>query len=162
MMEKINSKLAELEKLKNMKEEDVTTKIKSLKSIDSGTVLRLKDIGDDKKLVLLNNGCLAFSKVKRGGKDDYGYIPCNHIDKEQQFRITKINNLDEYNDLLAQNIQPLIPDTHTNIIYPFYILQPIASEKCVTIKNDGLSIEPCSEENFIRFNGYMDNSDCNV
>jgi hypothetical protein len=160
VMSRINSKIAELEKLKNIKEEDVTIKIKSLKSIENGTVLRLKDIGDDNKLVLLNNGCLAFSRTN--GKDEYGYIPCNHIDSEQKFRITKITDLDEYNDLLAQNIQPLIPKTRTNITYPFYILQPISSEKCVSIKKEGLSIEPCSEENFIRFNGYMDNSDCNV
>ena len=97
-----------------------------------------------------------------GGKDDYGYIPCNQLDKEQHFKIRKIHNLDEYNDLLGHNIQPLIPETMANIIYPFYILQPVISTKCVNMKKDGLSIEPCSDDNYIRFNGYMDNSDCNV
>lgn len=161
-IQKINNKLAELEKLKNIKEEDINLNVKSLKSLESGEVIRLQDIGNEKKLVLLNNGCLAFSKNKMGGKDDYGYIPCNHLDKEQHFQIRKINNLDEYNDLLTHNIQPLIPETMANIQYPFYILQPVVSTKCVNMKKDGLSIEPCSDDNYIRFNGYIDNSDCNV
>ena len=63
-IQKINNKLAELEKLKNIKEEDINLNVKSLKSLETGEVIRLQDIGNEKKLVLLNNGCLPFLRIK--------------------------------------------------------------------------------------------------
>ena len=159
-IENIKTKINYLRQLKGKKEENVDLNIKTLKSLSDGTILNLEDIGKDKKMVLLNNGCLAFEKNKLFGKDgNFGYVKCNIFDPQQQFRIKKINNETEYNNLMDLNLEEKIVEPSN---FPFYILQPINSNKCVHIDNGNLSINNCKETDNIKFQGYFSKSHCNV
>ena len=110
----------------------------------------------NKRLVKLNNGCLT---VKQNG--DYGYIPCNLLDQQQHFNLSSINNLDEYNNLLLMNNNaPLDENQNKSVEYPFYIMQPSRSIKCVNVENGKLSIKPCNQELTSRFRGDFVEKSC--
>ena len=47
-------------------------------------------------------------------------------------------------------------------VYPFYILQPEHSQKCVNVENKELSIKQCTDDNTIRFTGNFVNKNCSV
>jgi len=159
-IENIKKKINFLNELKGKKESNVNLKMKSLKSLSDGTILNMEDLGKDKKLVLLNNGCLAFEKNKLFGKSgNFGYVKCNIFNPMQQFRIKKINNIKEYNNLMDLNLEEKITEESE---YPFYILQPLNSNKCVHIDNGNLTIENCKETDNIKFEGYFSKSHCNV
>lgn len=161
---RIEEKLAEVEKYNGKKTRLSDLNIKTLKSIKENSLVQLEELNGEKRLVLLNEGCLAYDKSSRfGKKDDYGILPCNSFDTEQQFVLNKINNLDEYNYLLATNIQDNLTDTENkNVSYPFYVLQPDNSTKCVSINNKQLQIVPCNGEEDVRFEGYSDSNKCNI
>ena len=92
--------------------------IHTLKSLQDGSLIRLEELNGEKKLVLLNEGCLGTignKNLQFGGKDDYGYVPCNFkVDTEQHFVLNKINNLDEYNYLLSSNLKPRVDVNEDN------------------------------------------------
>lgn len=159
-METIKKKINFLNELQGKKEDIVNLKIKTLKSLNDGTIINMEDLGKDRKLVLLNNGCLAFEKNKTVGKSgNFGYVKCNIFDPQQQFRIKKINNDIEFNNLMDLNLEEKITE---NSDYPFYILQPINSNKCVHIEDGNLRIENCKETENIKFQAYFSKSHCNV
>jgi len=161
---RIEEKLAEVEKYNGKKTRLSDLNIKTLKSIKENSLVQLEELNGEKRLVLLNEGCLAYDKSSRfGKKDDYGILPCNSFDTEQQFVLNKINNLDEYNYLLATNIQDNLTDAENkNVSYPFYVLQPDNSTKCVSINNKQLQIVPCNGDEEVRFEGYSDSNKCNI
>ena len=159
-IENIKKKINFLNELKGKKENNVNLRIKTLKSLSDGTILNMEDLGQDKKLVLLNNGCLAFEKNKLFGKSgNFGYVKCNIFNPMQHFRIKKINNIKEYNNLMDLNLEEKITEESE---YPFYILQPLNSNKCVHIDNGNLTIDKCKETDNIKFEGYFSKSHCNV
>lgn len=159
----IQKKLAEVEKLHDKKVSLQDIEIKTLKSLQDGSLIRLEELAGEKKLVMLNDGCLAYNKkLQFGAMDDYGYIPCNSFDTEQHFTINKINNLDEYNFLLSSNLSPRVEKGDDNNLYPFYTLQPNNSDKCVSIENAKLKIIPCNDSKSIKFQGFFSNDECNV
>ena len=157
---RINSKINDLEKLKNTKKQNDDLKIRSVKSLNDNTVLNMEVVDDNHKLVKINNNCLSFTQNRL--KDDYGLMPCNLFDREQYFVLNQINNLDEYNNLLAMNLSPTIDNSAEKIEYPFYVLQPQNSNKCISIDNSNVSIKPCSSDEAIRFKGYLNNNECNI
>ena len=159
---RINYKINILDKLKNKKKEKEDLTIKSLTSYSNGTILRLQDLGNLKKLVLLNNGCLAFDKNNLGKIDNIGYIPCNMLDKEQQFLVKRINSIEEYDMLMSLNLEESITVDSKKHFKPFYILQPIGTNKCVHINNKNLSIQNCKETDDIKFKGNFAGSKCNI
>ena len=163
-LERIEKKVEELEEHQGKKVSLHDLKINTLKSLQDGSLIRLEELNGEKRLVLLNDGCLAFQKNPQYGKrDDYGYLPCNLFDVEQHFTLNKINNLDEYNFLLSSNLKPTIPEEDNNKFdYPFYTLQPKDSSKCVTIENNNIQIKPCTSDKNIRFTGYFNKDECNV
>jgi hypothetical protein len=163
-LDRIEEKLAEVEKYNGKKTRLSDLNIKTLKSIKENSLVRLEELNGEKRLVLLNEGCLAYDKSNRfGKKDDYGILPCNSFDTEQQFVLNKINNLDEYNYLLATNIQDNLTDEENkNVNYPFYVLQPDNSNKCVSINNKQIQIVPCNGEEEVRFEGYFDSNKCDI
>ena len=124
-LENIKDKLEELEEHHGKKSTLHDLQIKTLKSLQDGSLIRLEELEGEKRLVRLNQGCLAFGKTNQyGGKDDYGYLPCNLFDLEQHFILNKINNLDDYNFLLSSNLENSIsPDDDNKNNYPFYTLQ---------------------------------------
>ena len=153
---RINNKIAKLEKLQGKVKDTQDTKIKTLKSMNDGSNLSLINLNNNKRLVKLNQGCLT-----RTPNGEYGYIPCNLLDKEQYFNLGKVNNLDEYNNLMMMNNNMPI-DKDDSIEYPFYILQPEHSQKCVNVENKELSIKQCTNDNTIRFTGNFVNQNCSV
>jgi len=153
---RINTKIAKLEKLQGKVKDTQDSKIKSLKSMNDGTNLSLINLNNNKRLVKLNQGCLT-----RKSNGDYGYIPCNLLDKEQYFNLSQVKNVDEYNNLMMMNNNTPI-DKDDSIEYPFYILQPEHSQKCVNVENKELSIKQCSNDNTIRFTGNFVNQNCSV
>ena len=163
-LDRIEEKLAEVEKYNGKKTRLSDLNIKTLKSIKENSLVQLEELNGEKRLVLLNEGCLAYDKSSRfGKKDNYGILPCNSFDTEQQFVLNKINNLDEYNYLLATNIQDNLTDAENkNVSYPFYVLQPDNSTKCVSINNKQLQIVPCNGEEEVRFEGYFDSNKCDI
>jgi hypothetical protein len=153
---RINTKIEILEKLQGKIKNTQDTKIKTLKSMSDGTNLSLINLNNNKRLVKLNQGCLS-----RKPNGEYGYIPCNLLDKEQYFNLSQVKNLDEYNNLLMMNNNTPI-DNDDSIEYPFYILQPEHSQKCVNVENKELSIKQCTNDNTIRFTGNFVNQNCSV
>jgi len=153
---RINTKIAKLEKLQGKVKDTQDTKIKSLKSMNDGTNLSLINLNNNKRLVKLNQGCLT-----RKSNGEYGYIPCNLLDKEQYFNLSQVKNVDEYNNLMMMNNNTPI-DKDDSIEYPFYILQPEHSQKCVNVENKELSIKQCTDDNTIRFTGNFVNKNCSV
>tara|TARA_B110001469_G_scaffold127868_1_gene151417 strand:+ start:7300 stop:9486 length:2187 start_codon:yes stop_codon:yes gene_type:complete len=153
---RINTKIAKLEKLQGKVKDTQDSKIKSLKSMRDGTNLSLINLNNNKRLVKLNQGCLT-----RKPNGEYGYIPCNLLDKEQYFNLSQVKNVDEYNNLMMMNNNTPI-DKDDSIEYPFYILQPEHSQKCVNVENKELSIKQCTNDNTIRFTGNFVNQNCSV
>lgn len=151
-MERINNKIAELEAIQGKLNENQDTKIKSIKSMNDGTNISLLNLNENKRMVKLNQGCL--SRTENG---DYKYIPCNVLDKSQYFLLNKINNVDEYNNLLMMNNN--VP-TDEKLNSPFYVLQPEKSVECVSIENQKLSIKPCTNDNTIKYTGNFVNQKC--
>ena len=148
-LDRLNNKIAILEDLQGKANLNNDTRIKNIKSMNDGTDLGLINLENNKRLVKLNNGCLT---VKQNG--DYGYIPCNLLDQQQHFNLSSINNLDEYNNLLLMNNNaPLDENQNKSVEYPFYIMQPSRSIKCVNVENGKLSVKPCNPEDTIRFRG---------
>ena len=132
---RINNKIAKLEELQGKVNKNQDLKIKSVKSMNDGTNLSLINLDNDNRLVKLNQGCLTKNN------NEYSYIPCNSFNKDQHFNLNRVNNLDEYNNLLLMNNNAPLEDNN-NIEYPFYILQPKNSQKCVNVENKKLSIKP--------------------
>jgi len=153
---RINTKIAKLEKLQGKVKDTQDSKIKSIKSMSDGTNLSLINLNNNKRLVKLNQGCLT-----RKPNGEYGYIPCNLLDKEQYFNLSQVKNVDEYNNLMMMNNNTPI-DKDDTIEYPFYILQPEHSQKCVNVENKELSIKQCTNDNTIRFTGNFVNQNCSV
>ena len=153
---RINTKIAKLEKLQGKVKDTQDSKIKSIKSMSDGTNLSLINLNNNKRLVKLNQGCLT-----RKPNGEYGYIPCNLLDKEQYFNLSQVKNVDEYNNLMMMNNNTPI-DKDDSIEYPFYILQPEHSQKCVNVENKELSIKQCTDDNTIRFTGNFVNQNCSV
>lgn len=154
-LNRISTKIAKLESLQGKLSQSQDLKIKNLKSVNDGTNLSLINLDENTRLVKLNQGCLSKSA------NDINYIPCNALNKEQYFNINKINNVDEYNNLLLMNNNVEIDETE-NVEYPFYILQPKNSTKCVSIENQQLSIKPCSNDNSIRYTGNFVQKKCSA
>ena len=162
-IESIKKKIEEVEKHQNKKVTLSDLNIKALRSVIDGSILRLEELNGEKKLVKLNSGCLAYDKTSEfGKKDDYAYVPCNTFDKSQYFVLNKVNNLDEYNYLLANNLQPRVNENVDDINYPFYVLQPNESNKCVSVSDKKLQIKPCSTDESFKFKGYFSDKGCNV
>ena len=161
-IERVKYKLEQLEDLKNKKNDKEDLIIKSVQSFSSGTILRLKDLGNLNKLVLLNNGCLAFDKNNLGKIKSIGYIPCNQLDPEQQFQIKRIGTIEDYNLLLSLSLEENIDEKSKKDFRPFFVLQPIGTNKCVHINNNNLSIKNCMETDDIKFKGNFVGSKCNL
>ena len=84
------------------------------------------------------------------------------LDKEQQFLVKRINSIEEYDMLMSLNLEESITVDSKKHFKPFYILQPIGTNKCVHINNKNLSIQNCKETDDIKFKGNFAGSKCNI
>jgi hypothetical protein len=153
-IERINQKVSELERIQGKVNNNRDTKIKRITSIKDGTNLAVKKMSNGKFMVGLNQGCLATNNM-----GNYNYVKCNMFDKKQYFDLESIKNTDEYNNLLLMNLQPQLSE-EMNVDYPFYVLKPNKSNKCVHLDNKQIKIKPCNDEESIRYIGHFTNSEC--
>ena len=101
----------------------------------------------------MNKGCLAVNKM-----GDYNYIPCNIFDKRQYFDLDSIENDDEYNNLLLMNLNAkLAPEQRVD--YPFQMLKPNKSTKCVHINDKKIQIKPCDDDESVRYTSHFYQND---
>ena len=117
--------------------------------------MAVKKLSNGKFMVKgLNEGCLAVNK-----QGDYNYVPCNIFDKEQYFDLDSVENVDEYNNLLLMNLNPkLSPDL--NVKYPFYVIKPNKTNKCVHLENKEIKVKPCNDDESVRYVGHFSNTEC--
>ena len=67
-IESIQKKLKELEKHHGKKVDLHDLKINTLKSLQDGSLIRIEEIAGEKKLIKLNDGCVAYNKnLQYGG-----------------------------------------------------------------------------------------------
>ena len=151
---RINQKIKELEKVQGKLKTKQDTNIKKLTSLNDGTKLAVKKINNNKFMVGLNQGCISVDKM-----GNYSNIPCNIFDKKQFFELDSIENDDEYNNLLSMNLQPKLR-LEEKVDYPFTILKPNKSTKCVHIDNKSLQIKPCTDDKSIRYTSHFYNDKC--
>ena len=154
-IDRITEKISELEKLQGKVKKNQNTKIKSITSIKDGNKLSVKKISNGKYMVGLNQGCLSSDS----GSGNYNYKPCNIFDKKQYFDLDSIENNDEYNNLLLMNQNSKLSED-SNVEYPFYILKPNKSTKCVHFDNKQIKIKPCNDEESIRYIGNFSKQEC--
>ncbi len=153
-IERVKEKIAELEQIQGKVKNVQNTNIKRVTSLKDGTDLAVKKISNGKFMIGMNEGCLAVNK-----KGDYNYVPCNIFDKKQYFDLDSIDNVDEYNNLLLMNLNSKIsPDL--KVEYPFYVLKPNKSNKCVHLDNREVKVKPCNDDASVRYVGHFSNKEC--
>lgn len=152
---------------------------KGLKGISSGAVLKVGYIDKGNynfplkpkfSLVMDENkqSCLAIlpfkKKNKNGEVETVKEVGCDYdINANQQkFNYTKINGNNDFNDALhPDNKQYSVADYYRLNNYPFYLVHPfekqdngyydVNKKECLTLNDDGLSVEPCNLKQTQRF-----------
>ena len=152
-IDRVNEKIAELEKIQGKLKKVQNTNIKRLTSQKDGTELSVKKLKNNKFMVGLNRGCLAVDK-----NSEYKYIPCNVFDKKQYFDLDTIENDDEYNNLLLMNRNSKLSKGQ-KVNYPFTVLKPNKSTKCVYMKDRTIQIKPCNDDESIRYTSHFYQND---
>lgn len=153
-IERINQKVSELEKIQGKVNNNRDTKIKRITSLKDNTDLAVKKMSNGKFMVGLNQGCLTADSM-----GNYNYVQCNMFDKKQYFDLERVTNKDEYNNLLLTNLQPQLSEEN-KVEYPFYVLKPNKSNKCVHLDDKQIKIKPCNDEKSVRYVGHFSNSEC--
>lgn len=103
-------------------------------------------------LILGNNGCLSYTNdaTNKIAPNKFDFVKCDANDVKQKFILKQINNRTDYNNLVDDkykiNNQPYSP-FFTAIPYNAYN----ENQQCVTINNEGLTIERCNLDNNQRF-----------
>lgn len=84
-------------------------------------------------------------------KESIAQVQCNLADPMQWFSAKQVNSNAELNKLLP--VEKQIPGEYTLINYPFSVVQPNngTGKECLTLNEDGLSVEPCNGSTDQRF-----------
>ena len=109
-------------------------------------------------LIYGNNGCLKYNEASSNPNTSatWDFQSCNSNDPTQRFNIKQINTLSDYNNKITStnNKSYQIQNTDTTIM-GFYAVSPeTASEQCIMLNNDGLSVMPCTMDSSQRFKPY--------
>jgi hypothetical protein len=141
--------------------------IKSVKSHLSGKNLNLLNQGQYHSIPL-NNGCLFVINNEDGDVDyditnimrtDKNQI-CMDDNKDQQFTLNKIDNLDGYQTMVGSQVANGPMDENISN-YPFYVLKPRNFDKfCLQTNSEGVHIEPCNYSKAQRWAGYKFRRPC--
>ena len=114
-------------------------------------------------LIYGNNGCLKYNKSTATSNPNtsatWAFQACNSNDPGQRFNMKQINTLADYNDKITSpnNQSYKIRDTNS-VIMGFYAVSPeTASDQCIMLNNDGLSVMPCTMDSTQRFKPYYHN-----
>lgn len=100
--------------------------------------------------------CLKYINNNSKDGNNIDIIGCdfNPDMKSQRFRIRKIANNDTFNRALHPDYKMYaIPEYNTLNAYPYYIITPMDGDgtMCLTIDDEGISIEPCTNAISQRF-----------
>lgn len=145
-----------------------STEIHGVKSFDNSQILNVypgnEEINYDGKnyMIFGNGGCLSYNQKinDKGSTNQYAFTHCNVQNPQQQFKIKKINNRVVYNDNVYSDIDKVSTDTEF-VNYGFNIIKPTnindnakfsdEDKQCLSLNENGLSIEPCTLEPRQRF-----------
>jgi len=109
-------------------------------------------------LIYGNNGCLKYNQATTNPNipATWDFQACNSNDPAQRFNMKQINTLADYNNKITSpnNKSYKIYNTDTAIM-GFYAVSPeTASDQCLMLNNDGLSVMPCTMDSSQRFKPY--------
>ena len=147
--------------------------IKAIRNLNTSTILNVEEYPDPQitnpnnpyyngngavnypnYVIYGNNGCLQYNKgTSPENLSSYNFQPCNSNNANQRFTMQKITNKDEYNSRISD------PSKHINrddtVIMGFYVVNPeIDQNQCITLNNNGLTVEPCNLYSSQRFKPY--------
>jgi hypothetical protein len=161
----LEKEMADLEKLKadvkrvNDETSFKNKEIKGVKCFDNSQILNVysgKETNDgvNNHLIFGNGKCLAFNQYRDSKTNQdlnqYDFIHCNVQNNQQQFSIRPIETLDDYNSTVKSGIDRLTTSTFVDM--DFNVINPKGKEQeCLTLNEDGLTIEPCTLESNQRF-----------
>ena len=159
-----DNKLAKLnEDLNNLKEKASTSNaspIKSIRSMNNSAILNLESYPDKdttknnpKYLIYGNNGCLQYENQYEENPNTWNFKPCDANKAKQQFKITQINTLKQYNDPITNNNNKNYKiKSQSNTKLGFYTVNPIDDfDQCLQLNNDGVSVMPCNMDSSQKF-----------
>ena len=108
-------------------------------------------------MVFGNGKCLSFKKTKNNEDklvNEYKFVDCNRQEQEQLFKIDKVYNKNQYNNKINNPIHQITSTKFDTM--GFYAVSPKDDLKeCLTLNNDGLTIQPCdlnSNQRYTVFN----------
>jgi len=154
-------------KLSNKK---TSNEIHGVKSYDNSQILNVYPGKDQKTndkykknyMVFGNGGCLSYNQVvdNKGSTNQYAFTHCNVQNPQQQFKIHQINDKGTYNNNVYSD-NDKVNSNSDFINYGFNILKPInvnnkantndKDKQCLSLNENGLTIEPCTLEPKQRF-----------
>lgn len=107
---------------------------KTLNSFNTNENITIKPLNDEFIKVMVNDKCLTVYNDK-----EYILANCDSLKYSQNFRISQV-----VNDVDAQQKTGIYPSA-TDRIYPYNIVKSIIPPyNCLTIEDDGVSVQPCS------------------
>lgn len=100
-----------------------------------------------------NNGCLQYEPTNKNISASWNFKPCNSNEPKQQFKINKINNIEQYNKPITNSSNKNFKiNSDSTVNYGFYSVNPSNSfDQCLQLNNDGISVMPCSMNTSQRF-----------
>ena len=148
----LESQLRELERLNRKVQNKKDNQIRSIICRANSIKLSVKPVNDgenttDGFIIFLNTGCV---NVDNNNKED----ACDLTSKSQTFKLKKITNYKEYNDVILREETPekrLVMATD-DIYYPFYLILPgeTTSAKCLYV----------SDDNYVSIDSIKDSANC--
>lgn len=144
------------------------TEIHGVKSFDNSQILNVypgkEESSDDGQnyMIFGNGGCLSYNQKveKENSTNQYAFTHCNVQNPQQQFKIKTINDKVSYNDNVYSDNDKVSTDSEF-INYGFNIIKPEntndnsnyydKNRQCLSLNENGLSIEPCTLEPKQRF-----------
>jgi len=148
----LESQLSELESLNRKVQNKKDNQIRSIICRANSITLSVNPVNDgenttDGFIIFLNTGCV---NVDNNNKED----ACDLTSKSQTFKLKKITNYKEYNDVILREETPekrLVMATD-DIYYPFYLILPgeTTSAKCLYV----------SDDNYVSIDSIKDSANC--
>ena len=94
-----------------------------------------------------------FGQQPSSANGSWSFKSCNATDKQQQFYAKQINTITDYNTPITNlNNSNYILNSASSTNMGFYVINPInASDQCLQLNGDGLSVMPCNMDSNQRF-----------
>ena len=124
-------------------------------AVPAATISNNSNVNYPYYLLYGNNGCLQYEtpSSNKSVSSTWNFMSCNANEPKQQFKINKINNIDQYNNPITNtNNKNYKIQSDSLTKYGFYSVNPsIAYDQCLQLNNDGISVMPCTMNSSQRF-----------